>query len=561
MPSVQTNKVKARGEPVKAGFSWRNGRRIRRLGEIARVSVKYGFGYILEKYDLKSYLPRKERKQKFPKSLAESFAKRFVAMIQELGPTFIKVGQLLSVRPDLVPPELVFQLEDLQDSTEPFDSEIAKEVVEDELGKEISEVFEYFDSDPIASASIGQVHKARLKSGQEVVVKIQRPGAERMIDSDLDLLFLLAKKVRKKITFVDIVAVAQEFSDSLHRELDYRVEGRHVDKFRLNFKDDSLVKIPLVYWKYTSRRVMTLEYIEGTKLTDLATPESKGIDTYKLAEHGAQAFMKQVLEDGFFHGDLHPANMFITPDGRIAYLDFGIVGQVSEKDRETMVFMLLAIIKKDVAEIVSRAKELGVIIPEDTIPEMKEEFNEVLDRYYGRKLEEIKIDIIGKEFLGLIYRHHLRIPNDFALLAKALVTIEGTAKGLYPEVNMLDIARPYVLDLIKREYSPAKALEDIYEVIKGYIGYMLDFPREAHEVLEKAKKGELEIKYRYTGLDQPATKFEKAANRLAVSLTFAAVLFGASLIFIFKPGFWLSVLWFGIAVLFGLWIMYSMIKS
>lgn len=539
------------------------GRDIKRLSQIAELAVKHGFGFIIERYGLLELLPRHKRKEVFPPLPSEIVAQRFRHFLEDLGPTFVKVGQLLSVRPDLVTPDIVFELEKLQDTVEPISFDVTKDVVQSELKKTIKDVFSYFDPKPLASASIGQVHRATLKDGKiDVAVKVQRPTAKGTIDADLDLLFALAHTFREKVTFVDIVAVLQEFADSLHRELDYRVEGRHIDRFRHNFREDELVKIPLVFWKHTTQRVLVMEFVEGTKISDLATPEAVGIDTYVLAIHGAQAFMKQVLEDGFFHGDLHPANILVTPDAKIGYLDFGIVGQVTEEDRETIASMLIGIIKQDAEAIVRGAEKLGVHIPEDKLSMMRDDLKDIIDRYYGRRLGEIQIDIIGREFLDLIYSYHLRIPKDFALLAKALITIEGVAKQLYPQINIIEVARPYVLDLMKRKYSPERALEDIYDELKVYAGYILDYPKQLHTILTQLKAGDMQIRFRHIGLEELIFKLDRVTNRLVIGLIASVLLLCA--IPLIALGFaspWLSWTLLAVALILVFWVILGVVRS
>lgn len=533
------------------------------MGQIAEQAVKHGFGFIIERYGLLELLPKAKRKEVFPPLPAEIVAKRLRCFLEDLGPTFVKIGQLLSVRPDIVTPDIVFELERLQDTVEPLKFDVIKEVIESELKKKIEEVFSYLDPKPLASASIGQVHRATLKDGSiEVAVKVQRPTAKKTIETDLDLLFTLAHMFREKVTFVDIVAVLQEFSDSLHRELDYRVEGRHIDRFRHNFRQDERVKIPLVFWKYTTSRVLVMEYVEGTKISDLATPEAAGIDTYALAVHGAQAFMKQVLEDGFFHGDLHPANVLVTPEAKIGYLDFGIVGQITEEDRETIASMLAGIIKQDAEAIVRGAEKLGVHIPEDKLSSMKEDLKVIIDRYYGRSLGEVQIDIIGREFLDMIYNYRLRIPKDFALLAKALITIEGVAKQLYPQINIIEVARPYVLDLMKRKYSPEKALEDLYDELKTYTGYILDYPKQLHTILTQLKAGDLQIRFRHVGLEELSSKLDLVFNRLSLALIASVFLLTSIMLLalgLISP--WFSWPLFAFALFLVFWLILGILRS
>ena len=538
----------------------RRRRNAKRTYEIIETSIKHGLGYWVARAGFIKGGASDKGARLLPE---EELARRLRSFLEALGPTFIKVGQLLSVRPDLVPPEVVFEFENLLDETSPLPFEVIKEQVECSLEKPIDEVFESFDPKPIASASIGQVHRAKLcEGGRDVAVKVQRPGIQEKIDADLDIIAAIAARAQKRVEVVDLSSIVGEFTDSLHRELDYRIEARHIDRFRFNFRDDELVRIPLVYWKYTSRRLLVLEYIEGWKLSELAEPESLGIDAFGLAKHGAEAFMKQVLEDGFFHGDLHPANLLITPDGKIAYLDFGIVGTVPEQDKEAIARMLLGIIRRDVGEIIAEARSIGVEITSDKVEEMRKGLADAIDRYSGKKLGEIKIDVIGREFLSLIYRNRIRIPRNYALLAKALITVEGTAKKLYPDINVLEIAQPYVIELIDRKYGKNVTAEVIYEEMKEEVKHALGFPRQVHEILNQVRAGELKVRYHHVGLEPLLSKLDSTVNRLVVGMLLASLILGSSLLSLAARGrSAVSLVMFVSAALLALWLIYSSWKK
>jgi len=532
-------------------------RDVRRLQQILTVAVKHGFGYFIETSGLAKYLPLAEKKRKFLRPREETFAEQVRLILEELGPTFIKIGQILSVRPDLIPPEVIFELEKLQDFAPPMDFSTVREVIEGELDKKLEDVFDDFDPKPIASASIGQVHKGYLKNGNKVAVKVQRPEALRIVESDLSLLSSVAELIKDRVKFTDIVGVVQEFSDSLHRELDYKIEGRNADRFRRNFHDDPRIKIPLIFWDCSTTRVLTMEFIEGTKISDVATPELLGIDTTELAEYGAKAFMKQVLVDGFFHADLHPSNIFITPDGKIAYLDFGMVGYVKEEAKEHMVRLQFAILKQDTDEIIEEAKALEAEISAEKMVEMKNDLKIILANYYGKSLGEVRVNIIGREFLRLLYDHHIRIPRDYALLAKALITVEGTATTLYPDFNVFEIAKPYLYDLIKKEYTGKMALNEVYEELKKYSLYLLDYPKQLHEILSQARGGEFQIKYRHVGLEKLYSKIDI----LAASLVVSAIIVGTALLATRLDKGALGIAWFAVAVLLGVWVISVILKS
>lgn len=448
----------------------------KRLIEIITKAAAHGFGFIITEFGLERFLPKTYRRLEVLVSSKKDLPRRFRELLEELGPTFVKIGQVLSVRPDILPLDYIEELEKLQDSVSPFSFNEVRRIIESELQKSIKDVFETFEEKPIASASIAQVHKARLRSGENVVVKVQRPEAAEIIESDLRILLYLAEILRPRIETVDLVGLWEELATTLRNELDFMVEAGNVELFNRLFEQDEIIKIPKVYWNYTTRRVLTLEYIEGYTLNEIQRirEEYPWVDLEELAVYGAKAFMKQVLEFGVFHADLHPANLMITPEGQIAYLDFGMVGFISEDGRRAIARMLYAQIVKDVDEILVQAEALGAEIPRAKLPVLKREFRSILDRYYGKTLGEIRIDIIGREFVMLLHRHGIKIPKDYALLVKALITVEGVAHTLYPQINVFEISKPYVEELIRKYYPPSSffrefldtAVEDFYILMK-----------------------------------------------------------------------------------------------
>jgi len=539
----------------------RHKRNVRRIARIVEIAAKHGLGYFIQTLDLGNLLPTPTRQEQFKRLPSEVAARNIRQMLEELGPTFIKIGQLLSIRPDLIPPDLVFELERLQDTVAPLPVDVIKQQIEHELGRPLDAIFLRFDDEPLGSASIGQVHRAQLKDGPDVVVKVQRPAAESTVDADLDLLRALAYRVRDRVKWIDVIDVLDEFSDSLHRELDYRVEAHHIDRFRHNFRDDPLIKIPLVYWPLTTRRILVMEYVEGSKLSDLATPESLGIDTYALAEHGAEAFMRQVLEFGFFHGDLHPANILVTPDGRIGYLDFGIVGTVSEENKRIITHMLIAILRQDSDAVVREAANLGVAIPPERLPAMRTELREILFRYYGRSLEQIRIEILGREFLAMLYRNHVRIPKDFALLAKALVTLEGVAKHLYPEFNIVEVARPYATKLVREKYPAAEGIQQVLDELKRDFVYMAEMPKHLHDVLGMVRAGQLTVKSRDMERNRLEQRIDLAASRISFSIVLAAVIVAMAVIVSAVQIPWMEIAGFlGVFALAIVWVAVMVIR-
>lgn len=457
----------------------------KRIFEITSKAASYGFGFILTELGLERFLPKGYRRLEFIVSSRKDLPQRFRRLLEDLGPTFIKIGQVLSVRPDILPLEYVEELEKLQDSVKPFEFGEVRRIIQEEFGKPLEELYEEFNPEPIGSASIAQVHRARLKDGTDVVVKIQRPGAAETIESDLRILRYFAEILRPRIENLDLLGLWEELATTLRNELDFVNEADNIETFRALFAEDEVIRVPKVYWNLTSHRVLTMEYIEGYRLSEVEKIQKDypEVDLKDLAIYGAKAFMKQVLEHGIFHADLHPANLIITPDGKIAYIDFGMVGYIGEEGRKAIARMLYAQIMKDVDEIILQAEILGAEIPRAKLPKLRKEFREILDQYYGRSLGEIRIDIIGKEFVRLLYKNHVKIPKDYAVLVKALITVEGVAHTLYPEINIFDVARPYVQELVQKYYPPSSFAKEIADLLIEDFYLLLRFPRKIENLI------------------------------------------------------------------------------
>jgi len=382
---------------------------------------------------------------------------------ERLGPAYVKLGQLASVRPDVFPATLVFELEKLQDAVEPVRVDAIREVFREQFGALPEELFATFDPEPLASASIAQVHRATLReearpawgptmpAGSEVVVKVVRPGAEASVASDVararSVLRVLARLgVPRRF---DAHSLLDEFEASLARELDLRVEGRVADRFRFDFRDDPLVMVPRVAWSLTGRRVLTMERVDGWRLTEIDAATLAGIDARALAEHGATAFMRQVLVHGRYHADLHPANVFVTRDGRIAYLDFGIVGTLGASERESVALLLAALVYRDADRALRASEALGVRVPDGASVALRRDLGELLDAKFGAGGSR-DVRGFGMGFLKMLGRHGVRIPAGYGLLVKSLVTVEGVARALYPDIDIVETSGPFVTRLLLR---------------------------------------------------------------------------------------------------------------
>lgn len=526
----------------------RSRRNIHRLRQIADIAADHGFGYFIAKIGLASYLSSKYKKRHIFKIPSKDIGIHIRTLLEDLGPTFVKLGQLLSVRPDLTPPNILAELEKLQDTVPPFDWQDVENTVYSEFGKNIDELYASFDQEPIASASIGQVHRATLFDGTTVAVKIRRPDIETSIDADLDMLEYIAGILKNRIEFLDPLMVLSEFKQSLDRELDYTNEARFADRFAQIFKDDHIIKIPKVYWDLTTRKVLTTEFINGVKISDLANVSAQGHDYPKLARLGAEAFMRQVLEYGFFHGDLHPGNVLITPDGKIAYLDFGIVGEIDDRDREAITMLLMAIIRKDTTDIIHRLNDLGVAITSERFEPLRQDLGKALEKYYGLSLDKIKMAQIGKEFLHIVYSHHIKIPRSYALLVKALITIEGVASILCPDINMIDLTKPYVEKLVKKHYLKSLTSVDYAEQLRILSTLAIKGPSLVLKIIEALASGEMLIRFEDMAASKKITENARLANIIASSIIMSAVFIGSSIVLASRGPAWFYAGGFSICI-------------
>ena len=422
-------------------------RRIGRLSEIGRVASRHGFGYLIDR-----------RRSNDDTQLADR-GRRLREMLDELGPTFVKFGQLLSTRPDVMPPDIIAELRSLQDDVTPFPFADVRRVIEEELGLTLEQAFLTFGEVPIAAASIGQVHRATLPTGDEVVVKVQRPDAPRQVESDLQLMRSAARVVRERVRaldFIDTEALVEEFGRSIRQELDYQHEARNAETFRRNFGDSTEVAVPKVIWRYSSARVLTLEFLEGTQFADLDLTDRSPEERRELAYRMTDAWMTMIFRHGFFHGDPHPANILLLDDGRIGLVDFGLAGRLSDDDMTRLTRLFIDAATENVDALPRRLAELGLHYPPEQEGELREAITELYYRYYGSNVSNIDPLEVMREGLDLIYSLNLRLPSRFVILDKAIATLGAVGVELYPDFNVFEVARPYARQLLAERFSPGK---------------------------------------------------------------------------------------------------------
>ncbi len=542
-----------------------------RLSEIAQVAVRHGFGYMLARHHLGDLIPGR-RKIRLEEPAVSDRGRHLRAMLEELGPTFVKFGQLLSMRPDLLPPDLIAELRPLQDDVRPFAFADVRRVIQEDFDQSIEQLFLEFDEEPIAAASIGQVHRAVLPNGHVVAVKVQRPDAPKQIESDLNLLYQAARILKERVRaldFVDTHAVVDEFARSIHRELDYHQEGRNADMLRRQFAGDTHVRVPRVYWTYSRQRVLTLEFLEGTQLADLDSTELSREDRRLLATRVAKTWMEMIFKHGAFHGDPHPANVLMLsgPD-EIGLVDFGLVGRLSDEDMGRLTRLFIDASSENVDAMSQRITDLGVRCPPEHEQQFALDLREFFYRYYGASLAEIDPLQVIREVFGMIYSLNLHLPERFLLLDKALATLASVGAELTPDFNVFEVAKPYARDLVRQRFSPERvarrARRDSIELVR--IGREL--PRLTHGVLSLTREGRLEIGFVHKGLEDVVHQFSVAVNRIVIAFVVMGGLIGSSMIGLFATkGPYvlgvnaLSVGGFALSGVLGLWLLWGVIRS
>jgi ubiquinone biosynthesis protein len=537
-------------------------RNLGRLSEIAQVAVRHGFGYFFEKH----------RPGSKPPSMALS--QRGVhlrEMFDELGPTFVKFGQLLSTRPDIVPPDIITELRGLQDDVRPFPFEQVEQVVEGELGLTLERAFLEFETQPIAAASIGQVHRATLPNGRQVAVKVQRPGAPRQIEADLALMHQAARIAKERVhalDFIDTRELVDEFARSLRQELDYRSEARNAERFRHNFVGDPHVHVPRVYWSYTTARVLTLEYLAGVQLADV-DPEAYTLEERRhLAYRITETWMTMIFRHGFFHGDPHPANILVLPNDRIGIVDFGQVGQLTDDDLTKATRLFIDAANENVDNLPKRLADLGVRYPKEREDEFRAHLRELYYKYYGASLAEIDPIQVIREAFQLIYSMSLKLPTRFVLLDKAIATLGSVGVELYEDFNVFEVARPFARRLMAERLEPRRLARTGRRELARLGLVAAELPHQLHDIFEELRDGQMEVGFVHKGLDDFMSTLTTALNRLVVALVVAGGLIGSSLIGIFAktgPHLFgvnaLSVVGFFFSGVLGLWLLWGILRS
>jgi len=494
---------------------------LKRTQEIVFVLAKYGFGDLIESIGIP--VP-------FKKSPKLSRSERIRKAIEELGPTFIKLAQLLSLRPDLVPLELAKEFEKLQDNVTPMPFEEMIKVLEDELECKYTDIFEE-EFTLLASASIGQVYKATLKTGEIVAVKILKPGIEEKIYADIAILLRLAKLLRDKFLIygVDLVRIVEEFAKSIKKELDFNIEALNLKRFASNFRNNPNIKVPKLYEKYSTKRVLCMEFIDGIKISNVEELKKRGYDLKEITKKGFDLICEQIFVHRFFHADPHPGNLMVYED-KIVFLDFGIMGRLSEEDREYFVELIYYVIKQEEDKAALYVLKLSKVEGDIDLSSFKKEMADIISSYFYSSLKQVELKALIEDMLKVMQRYKIYFKEDNYLLAKALVTMEGIGKKLYPEFNAAEEIRPFIIKIYKQTISPFSIIKKSHEINKAIMEFVSQAPSDINEIIKKLKNGELKVEFEHVGLEEFEDAIQKSFNRLSTSIIIASLLIGSSML-------------------------------
>ena len=543
-------------------------RHLRRFQQVAQILMRHGFGELVDLLGATPVFPLARVLRRRP---SVGPPQRLRMALEELGPTFVKLGQVLSTRPDLLPPAYITELARLQDTVSPAPWELVRAQIEAELGAPTDEVFATLDPEPLAAASLAQVHAATLPDGAEVVVKVQRPDIEATINVDLDILADAARLLQERTPLgelYDLPGIVEEFAATLRAELDFYREGHNADRFRANFASEPYLYIPRVYWEYTTRRVLVMERIRGIKIDDIAALDAAGYDRYRIGLHAARMIIKEVLEDGFFHADPHPGNFFVMPGEVIGAMDFGMVGYLSRRTRTDLVRLYIAAVQLDEEAVVDQLVRMGVVGGAVDRVGLQHDIGRLLRKYAGLPLKAIRARDVVEEAMPLAFRHHLRLPSELWLLGKTLAMMEGVGLKLVPDFDMFAVSRPYVQRFMREMASPRAWMPSLIRGVGDWAQLLDMLPRTGMQLLARAERGELEVSLRHQELGRALVYLDRLANRLALSILLASLIVGLALL---VPAFHLAergglitalvILGFALASLLGLGLIVSILRS
>lgn len=505
-----------------------------RARSIITILIKHGFldfvenSKMIQSMNLSRFSFRKHRKEEYHKHY--SSWERIRMVCEELGPTFVKLGQFLSNRPDLIPSELCDELEKLLDNVAPFRGELAKMIFESSTKLKISDAFENFDIEPFASASVSQVHKAILKDGTRVAVKIQRPGVKAIIDSDLEIMMYLAANIKKHMTGInalDPVAIVNEFSDGIRHELDFSREALNIEKFSKMFAEEKELVVPKIYKECSTIDVLTMRFIDGVKFSDYKGNQA---EVKLMCEKMASLVLRQIFEEGYFHADPHSGNIIITEDLKICFIDFGLMGLLPPKHKSALCDIILGLVNHD-PEIITRALiSISYNKEVENRANIETQAFKILEQYAYLPIEDINIGHFLRDLLKLLVDNKLLIPTDIFLLLKALISLEGTIRKIMPNFDMITHVEPFVRKLLYKNRSPYRIMRELFRAGVDYSKFFAELPGELRDILTQFKNKSIKIQFEHKGLEPLLEKHDKIVNRLSFSIITASMILGSAML-------------------------------
>jgi ubiquinone biosynthesis protein len=551
----------------------KNYKNITRLVKILSILGKYGFSSWLKRIsDGLGVIPKGTlsiRQERSLLGLAEP--ERVRLAIEELGPAFIKFGQILSLRSDIIPPQYAAELEKLQDKAPPVPFKAIKKVVEEQFGTSIGSVFSKIDEEPFASGSIAQVHRARLrKEGEEVAIKVLKPGTRKIVETDLNIIRLLVRIASHYIPefgVYNLSQLAQDFSELLLSQLNFSREARTIERFRHFFKGEEYVHIPKIYREYTMNSCMVMEFVDGIKISDLERLEQADIDRKAVAENGARLALREIFDFGFYHADPHPGNLFVLPPNVIVPVDFGITGYVDEEGVQIIGNILLGLIERDVDRIIRYFQRYDFIKEDVDIRKLKIDLYDLIDETKDVPLGHINISSSIRAIFSITRKYRIRIPSEYLLIFNTLVESDGVGRRLYPEFNITEFAKPYVRRWVASQYGPKRYIRELVFLLEDLSYFIKLLPSEVNLLLRRLRSGKLRIPVSHENLEKAVSEIDRIGNRLSFAVIIASLLLSSSILVQARIGPLISgypilgLAGFAVAVVMGLWLLFGIMRS
>nr|WP_092068889.1 AarF/ABC1/UbiB kinase family protein [Dendrosporobacter quercicolus]NSL47266.1 AarF/ABC1/UbiB kinase family protein [Dendrosporobacter quercicolus DSM 1736]SDL82921.1 2-octaprenylphenol hydroxylase [Dendrosporobacter quercicolus] len=549
-------------------------RHINRYREVATALISQGFGYIVEEMGLIEKVPYYQRiRSRDANKNTGGIGERIRLVLQQLGPTYIKLGQIASTRPDLLPPAIIEQLEKLQDEVPGFSFDQVQALIQQELGADLEDIFQQFDQQPLAAASIGQVHLAVLQTGEKVAVKIQRPGIATDIATDLEILYELASLAQRRFQWAEryqIVDMVDEFAKSLSKELDYTVEARNAEKIAKQFENHPEIYIPRIYWDYSTKKILASEFIEGMKISEVEKLTCQGYNLSLIAERFANGIFHQIFIEGFFHGDPHPGNVVVLPGEVIAFLDFGMVGRLSQEMKYNLSSLVIGLMRHNSDDLIKTVLRMGIIGDQVNMLKLRDDVELLKEQYYGVPLSKISLGDAVNNFFAVAQEHKIRIPADMVLIGKSLLTVEGIVEKLDPGLSILDVAEPFGKKLLMERLNPIGIAESLWRNAADFAELFGGIPGSFKELGTVVNKGRLRLDVSIPEMEFFLRNQDRMSNRLSFSIILLAfsIIMGSVIVSLSLVGqAWLIgkipivEIAFGIAVMMFAWLLFAIVRS